>query len=97
MKYLQILNAAVLAFGAAMGIILGVVCVLYLAHAGSQPQLRSDLPALYVVTGLFLALAVAAAGAFFGHRRRWPGRWLLQGLPLAPIAGLAAFALSLRA
>ena len=96
MKYLQICNAAVLAFGAAMGLILAVVCLLYGAHVGDEPRLRADLPQLYLVTGLFLGLGVAGALAFFGQRRGWAARWLLQALPLAPVAGLGLFLLSLR-
>lgn len=96
MKYLQIANAAVLALGLAMGLILGVVCVLYGANAAEHPQLRGDLPRLFLVTGLFFALGLAAGAAFFGHRRRWPARWLAQALPLAPIAGLLLFLDGLR-
>lgn len=96
MKYLQILNATMLAFGAAMGLILAVVCVLYGAHVAAEPQLRADLPRLYLVTAIFVGLAVGGALAFFGHRRRWPGRWLLQALPLLPVAGLGLLLLSLR-
>jgi len=95
-KYLQILNASVLAFGAVMGLVLAVVCVLYGAHVDAEPQLRADLPRLYLVTALFAGLAGAGALAFFGHRRRWPARWLLQTLPLAPVAGLGLLLLSLR-
>lgn len=97
MKLVQILNAATLAFGAAMGVILSVVCVMYLANVGEAPRLLSDLPPLLLLTGLFVALAAAGGAAFLAHRRGWAGRWLVQGLPLAPIAGLGAFLLSLRA
>jgi peptidoglycan/LPS O-acetylase OafA/YrhL len=96
MKYLQILNAAVLITGAAMAINLAVVCLLYVVHAASEPRLAGDLPRLYVLTGLFTALGVAGAAAFLAHRRAWPGRWLLQGLPLVPVAGLALFLAGLR-
>ena len=96
MRYLQIANAAVLALGLAMGVILLVVCLMYLAHVGGEPQLRGDLPALYLVTGLFFGFGLAGGAAFFGHRRRWTGRWLLQALPLLPAAGLGLFLLSLR-
>jgi hypothetical protein len=95
-KGLQITNAVVLAFGAAMGIVLGVVCVLVGVHADSEPQLRAQLPRLFLLTGLFLALAATGGVALLGQRRGWPGRWLLQALPLAPVAGLGAFLLSLR-
>lgn len=96
MKYLQITNAAVLVFGSAMGLILAVVCLLYGAHVGHEPQLRGDLPHLFALTGLFVALGGAGGIAFLAHRRGWTGRWLLQALPLAPIAGLGVFLLSLR-
>ena len=97
MKHLQILNAVLLAFGLAMGIILAVVCILYGTHVGSEPQLRADLPGLLVLTGLFLGLGLAGGATFLGHRRQWPGRWLLQALPLVPVAGLGIFLASLRA
>jgi hypothetical protein len=97
MKYLQIANGAVLALGLVMGLVLGVVCVLYLANLGSHPELRAELPALLQVTGLFLGLGLAGGAAFLGQRRGWPGRWLLQAVPLAPVAGLALFLASLRA
>lgn len=96
MKFLQIANAAVLGLGLAMGLILAVVCVLYGANLGAHPELRAELPQLLRVTGLFFALGLAAGAAFLGHRRRWPGHWLLQGLPLAPIGGLALFLAGLR-
>ena len=91
MKYLQILNAAVVITGAAMAINLAVVCLLYHVHAGSEPRIAGDLPGLYVLTGLFTGLGLAGAAAFMAHRRAWAGRWLLQGLPLLPIAGLSIF------
>lgn len=96
MKYLQITNAVVLALGAAMGVILAVVCVLYGANLGEQPDLREELPRLLLVTVLFLALGAAGGLAFLGQRRGWPGRWLLQALPLAPAVGLALFVAGLR-
>ena len=95
MKYLQILNVAVVVTGAAMAINLAVVCVLYLVHSGSEPRLAGDLPRLYALTGLFTGLGVAGAGAFLAHRRLWSARWLLQALPLVPVAGIAMFLASL--
>lgn len=95
MKYLQILNAAVLVTGAAMAINLAVVCLLYVVHVGSEPRLATDLPRLYALTGLFAALFGAGAGAFFAQRRRWPARWLLQALPAVPILGVVVFLLRL--
>ena len=96
MKGLQVLNAAVLVTGAVMALNLAVVCLLYGVHVDSEPSLRADLPRLYALTGLFTALGLAGAGAFFGHRRLWPGRWLLQALPVVPVAGLMIFLAGLR-
>ena len=96
MKHLQILNATLLAFGGAMGLILAVVCILYGVHVGSEPRLAADLPRLYALTGLFAGLAAAGALALFGHRRGWVLRWPLQALPLAPLAGILIFVITLR-
>ena len=95
MKYLQIVNASVVIFGACMALIMAVVCILYGAHVGHEPQLRAELPRLFLLTGLFTAFGAAGAAAFAGHRRHWSGRWLLQGLPFAPAVGIALFLLTL--
>jgi hypothetical protein len=84
MKYLQILNAATVIVGAAMAIILAVVCLLYTLHVGFDPR-------LYLLTALFRAIGAAGAGAFLAQRRHWPARWLLQGLPVVPVLGLVMF------
>jgi hypothetical protein len=96
MKGLQILNAAVLITGAAMAINLAVVCLLYGVHVGSAPRLAADMPRLFLLTGLFTGLGLAGAGAFFGQRRHWRGRWALQALPIVPVLGIVAFLLGLR-
>ena len=96
MRYLQILNAAVLITGAVMALNLAVVCLLYGVHLESEPRLGTDLPRLYALTGLFTALGLAGAAAFLGHRRHWPGPWLLQALPILPVAGIMVFLAGLR-
>jgi len=95
-KYLQVLNAAVLITGAVMAVNLAVVCLLYGFHLESEPRLGADMPRLYALTALFTALALAGAAAFFGHRRQWPARWLLQVLPVVPAIGLLVFLAGLR-
>lgn len=96
MKYLQILNLAVLALGAALSLVLAVVCLLYGVHLDLQPRLRSDLIGLLILTGWFAGFGMAGALAFFGHRGRWLLRWPLQALPLAPFAGILLFLLGLK-
>ena len=96
MKYLQIVNASVIVFATSMALILAVVCVLYGTQLSHQPQLRTQLPSLLLVTGLFTALGAAAGAAFAAHRRHWAVRWLVQVLPALPAAGLALFLASLR-
>lgn len=91
MKYLQIVNAALVVVGAAMAVNLAVVCLLYAVNLDTEPRLADDLPRLFTVTGLFTALGVTGVGAFLAHRRAWPARWLLQALPAAPVLGLALF------
>jgi hypothetical protein len=95
-KYLQIVNVAVLLAGAVMALNLAVVCLLYAVHLDSEPRLGEDLPGLYTLTALFTGLGLAGAAAFFGQRRHWPGRWLLQVLPVVPVAGIVAFLIGLR-
>ena len=95
MKYLQILNAGLLLTGAIMALNLAVVCLLYAVHVESEPRLAADLPRLFAITGLFTGLALAAAAAFFGHRRQWPAHWVLQALPIVPVLGIMAFVIGL--
>lgn len=95
MKYLQIVNAAVVIFGGSMALIVAVVCILYGANLGQDPGIRSDLPRLFIATGWFTALGGVAAAAFAGHRRHWTARWIAQVLVIAPVIGLALFIRSL--
>ncbi|MCI0749333.1 MAG: hypothetical protein L0Y32_02145 [Nevskiales bacterium] len=97
MKVLQILNAVLLAFGTAMGLVLGVVCLIYGVYLEAEPRLKSQLPDLLMFTAGFSALALLAGAAFLGHRRRWPLRWCVQGLPVLPLLGLALFVIRLSA
>lgn len=92
MKGLQILNAVVIAAGAAMGTVMGAVCVMYVANLDLEPSLRRELPLLLELTAWFVSLAAAAALAWFAQRGRWSLRWPVQALPLIPVAGLVLFA-----
>lgn len=97
MKYLQILNAVMLALGASLAVCMGVVCFLYGVHLDTEPQLRAAMPRLYELTAVFAAMALASLAAFEAQRRRWLLRWLAQLLPVLPIFGLAIFIARMRA
>lgn len=96
MKYLQILNATLLALGASLALCMGVVCFLYGVHLDAEPQLRAEMPRLYALTAVFAALGLAGLIAFEAQRRRWLLRWPAQLLPFLPIAGLALFIARMR-
>jgi Ca2+/Na+ antiporter len=96
MKHLQILNAVLLAVGAAIGLVLGVVCLIYTVYLDSAPRLRAEMPLLLAFTAAFATLMLAAALAFFGHRRRWHARWLLQCLPVLPLAAIILILVNLK-
>jgi hypothetical protein len=95
-SYVQIANAVATALGATMALVLAVVCLQYAVYMGEQPQLRAQMPALVTLTLLFAGFGLAGGAAFVGQRRLWPGRWLLQGLPLASLASLVFFFARLR-
>lgn len=96
MKQLQILNAVLAATGAAFGVVLAVVCVIYAVYLDTAPRLQAEMPLLLTATGSFLALMAAGGLAFLGHRRAWNLRWLVQLLPALPLAGIVAFLASLK-
>jgi len=95
-KYLQILNATLLALGVTLSVVLGVVCLQFLVYWDQSASLRAQMPFLLQVTAGCVALAAGAAVAFAAQRRSWPGRWLVQGLPGLAIAGILLLLVSLR-
>lgn len=96
MKRVQVLNAVLLAAGAAMALVLSVVCLIYGFYVSSVPRLRVELEALLVLSAAFWAMAGGGALAFLGHRNRSAWRWLAQPLPLLPLAGIGAWLLTLN-
>lgn len=96
MKHLQILNAVLAAAGAAMGLVLAVVCLIYSVYLDSEPRLRAEMPLLLTFTGAFVALLLAGGLAYLGQRQQWNLRWLLQVLPLAPLAGIVLVLINLK-
>lgn len=90
MKYLQILNLALLALGLTLAVVLAVEALIYSLYLAEAPRLARDLPLLLNFTAVFAALSAASAGAYFGHRRKAIWRWPAQVLPLLAIAGVFA-------
>ena len=96
MRYLQILNATLMALGVTLGVVLGVVCLLFWIYWDASASLRAQMPFLLETTAGCFALAATAALAFAGQRRGWVGRWVLQGLPGLAVAGILLLLISLR-
>lgn len=91
MSGVQVFNGVVMAAGAALGLVLGVVCIIYLFYLGDAPQLRDEFPILVLLSGGFWAVAATAALAWFGQSRRAAWRWLAQPLPSVPLAGIVIY------
>lgn len=91
MNGLQIFNAVVIAAGASLGLVLGVVCVIYLFYIGDTPRLQGQFEALLWLTLGCTMVSAAAALAFHAQRgqRRW--RWWVQPLPAVPLAAMAMY------
>jgi len=95
-KYLQILNATLLALGVTLTVVLGVVCLQFWVYWDQSVSLRGQMPFLLQTTAGCVALAAGAALAFAAQRRSWPGRWIVQGLPGLAVAGILLLLTSLR-
>lgn len=96
MKQLQILNAVIAAAGAAMALILAVVCLIYAVYREEQPRLQAEMPLLLTFTAVFALLMLAGGLAFAAQQRRWNSRWLLQVLPALPLAGMVLILVNLE-
>lgn len=91
MNRLQILNAVLVAAGAAMGLVMSVVCLIYLFYMPSVPRLRNEFAVLLLLSVGFWSVAAASAVVFVAHRRHWRWRWLAQPLPLLPMAAIGTY------
>ena len=64
MKYLQILNATLMAVGATLSVVLGVVCLLFWIYWDRSASLRAQTPYLVDMMGTFFLLGGAASLSF---------------------------------
>lgn len=76
MKYLLILNAALFALTATIGVVLCVVCLMYGVNLGSAPSVQREMPALIAATLTFCGLAALLGLGFWGLLRQRPWRWI---------------------
>lgn len=91
MKHLQIFNLSLLLLAATFAIVLGVVCILYLAQLDAAPLVRRELPRLLAITALFTALGAYAALVWWAQHAQKPWAWWPQ-LALAPVLVASFFA-----
>lgn len=78
MRYLVILNAAVLALAGTIALCLGVVVLLYGFNQGLSARVDAEMPALVASTATFSFVAAVVAVALFGLVKRRPWLWICQ-------------------
>lgn len=79
MRYLQILNWALLVAGVMMSLVLVVVTLLMAIYRDEAAQVGGDFAGVAAATGIFTVFALTAALAVWSMRRRFAWRWLAQG------------------
>lgn len=94
MRYLLILNAALFALAATIGMVLCVVCLMYGVNLGTAPSVMREMPSLIAATVTFCGLAVVLGVGFWGLLRARPWRWLGE---LVAALGLAVSSMYLYA
>ena len=83
MKYLTILNAALLALSTTMAVVMAVVWLMYRVNVDLSTRVESDLATVSAVCLAFTMMALALGGSFLGLVRRKP--WGLYALAAAGI------------
>lgn len=92
MKHLQILNLVLAALAATLALVLGVVCILYLANLDAAPKMQRELPRLLALTLMFSVLGGYAALVWWAQRARKPwAAWSQAALAPVLAAGYLAF------
>lgn len=70
MRYVLILNAALLALSTTMALVMAVVWLMYRANLDLSARVESDIGAIAAVCAAFAVMALALAGSFLGLLRR---------------------------
>lgn len=77
-KFLMIFDAALGALCLTLGIVQGVVCILYSFVLDLSPSLRGQMPMLLASTLIFTIVGLMFLAGFVGFWRRWNWAWGLQ-------------------
>ena len=78
MRYVLILDAALLALAATMAMVLAVVCLLYGLHSELSVRIGAEMPTLITATLVFAFMAAFIGAAFWALLRRVAWRWWAQ-------------------
>ena len=84
-KFLMIFDAALGALCLTMGIVQGVVCILYLFVLDLSPSLSGQMPMLVGSTVIFTLVGLMFLAGFWGFWRRWNWAWSLQVFALVAV------------
>lgn len=89
MRPLAVLNAII--FGSAAAITFGLlgVVVIFLVLKGSNPEMRSEFPALLRSSAAFAVLAAVSGASLLAMLKTLKWRWLAQAAMWAVTAGIA--------
>lgn len=91
MRYLMVLNWALLIAGAVMSLVLTVVTLIMAIYREEAAQVGGDFVAVAAAYAMFLVFFAAAALTVWGMRRRFAWRWVAQGGLFAVIGVLVQF------
>lgn len=90
-KYLQLLNWALLVAGALMSLVLGVVTLMMAIYRDQAAQVGGSFGGVAVTTGAFTLFALVAALTVWSMRRGFAWRWLAQAGLFAALFMLVQF------
>lgn len=91
MRYLQILNWALLVIGAMMTLVLAVVTLIMGVYREQAAQVGGSFAGVAATAAMFALFAAVAGLAVWGMQRRLAWRWLAQGALAAVLVVLVQF------
>lgn len=91
MRYLRILNWAMLVAGTMMSLVLGVVTLLMAIYRERAAEVGGDFAAVAATAAVFAVFALAAALTVWSMHRGFAWRWVAQGGLVAVLVMLVQF------